>query len=99
MARPRTGAADPGAAPRQPGSNTAADHIKATGLAIAQLPERLWRAVLVRADSGRGTHEFLTCPTARSQRLHYSVGMTITEATAEASGRSRPSHDAWTPGL
>jgi hypothetical protein len=35
--------------------------------------------VLVRADSGGGTHEFLQWLTARSRRLHYSIGMTITE--------------------
>ena len=47
------------------GSNTAADHIEAAGLALAQLPRRLRRNVLVRADSGGGTHEFLTWPTVK----------------------------------
>jgi hypothetical protein len=61
------------------GSNTAADHIEATRLALAQLPRRLRGRVLVRTDSGGGTHEFLRWLTARSRRLHYSVGMTITE--------------------
>src|SRR5689334_18872777 len=69
------------------GSNTAADHIEAAGLAVAQLPRHLRRKVLVRADSGGGTHEFLTWLTARSRRLHYSVGMTITETIAEAIGK------------
>jgi hypothetical protein len=77
------------------GSNTAADHIEAARLAIAQLPEHLRRKVLVRADSGGGTHEFLTWLTAKPRRLHYSVGMTITEAIAEAIG-TVPA-DAWTP--
>jgi Transposase DDE domain group 1 len=81
--------------PGNAGSNTAADHIEAARLAIAQLPERLRRRVLVRADSGGGTHEFLKWLTARSRRLHYSVGMTITEAIAEAIGKV-PEH-AWTP--
>jgi hypothetical protein len=36
------------------GSNTAADHIEAAGLALAQLPRHLRRKVLVRADSGGG---------------------------------------------
>ena len=66
------------------GSNTAADHIEAAGLALAQLPPQLRRRVLVRADSGGGTHEFLTWLTAKSRRLHYSVGMTITETIADA---------------
>jgi hypothetical protein len=65
--------------PGNAGSNTAADHIKAARLALAQLPRHLRRRVLVRADSGGGTHEFLTWLTAPSRRLHYSVGMTITE--------------------
>jgi Transposase DDE domain group 1 len=64
--------------PGNAGPDTAADHIEAARLAIAQLPRRLRRTVLVRADSGGGTHEFLTWLTARSRRLHYSIGMTIT---------------------
>jgi hypothetical protein len=39
------------------GSNTAADHIEAARLAVAQLPRHLRRRVMVRADSGGGTHE------------------------------------------
>jgi hypothetical protein len=35
-------------------------HIEAAGLALAQLPRRLRRRVLVRADSGGGTHGFQT---------------------------------------
>jgi hypothetical protein len=77
------------------GSNTAADHIEAAGLALAQLPCQLSRKVLVRADSGGGTHEFLTWLTAKSRRLHYSVGMTVTEAIADAIGKVPA--DAWTP--
>jgi hypothetical protein len=69
------------------GSNTAADHIEAAGLAIAQPPRHLRRKVLVRADSGGGTHEFLTWLIARSRRLHYSVGMTITDDIQAAIGR------------
>ena len=65
--------------PGNAGSNTAADHIEATRLALAQLPRHLRRRVLVRTDSGGGTHEFLAWLTAKSRRLHYSVGMTITE--------------------
>jgi hypothetical protein len=36
------------------GSNTAADHIETTRLALAQLPRQLRRKVLFRADSGGG---------------------------------------------
>jgi hypothetical protein len=61
------------------GSNTAADHVEATRLSLAQLPRHQRRRALVRTDSGGGTHEFLTWLTAPSRRLHYSIGMTITE--------------------
>jgi hypothetical protein len=76
-------------------SNTAADHIETARLARAQLPRRLRRKVLVRADSGGGTHEFLNWLTARSRRLHYSVGMTITEDIQAAI--SKVPAAAWTP--
>jgi hypothetical protein len=81
--------------PGKAGSNTAADHIEATKLSLAQLPRRLRRRVLIRADSGGGTHEFLTWLTARPRLLHYSIGMTITEdmqtAILQVPGA------AWTP--
>jgi hypothetical protein len=81
--------------PGNAGSNTAADHIEAARLALAQLPRHLRRKVLIRADSGGGTHEFLDWLTARSRQLHYSVGMTITEAIADAIGKVPAG--AWTP--
>ena len=77
------------------GSNTAADHIEAARLALAQLPRHLRRKVLVRADSGGGTHGFLEWLTAPSRRLHYSVGMTITEDMQEAI--LKVPQDGWTP--
>jgi len=77
------------------GSNTAADHIETTRLALAQLPRHLRRKVLVRTDSGGGTHGFLEWLTARSRRLHYSVGMTITADIQDAIGKVPA--DAWTP--
>jgi hypothetical protein len=77
------------------GSNTAADHVEATRLALAQLPRHLRRRVLVRTDSDGGTHEFLNWPTARSRRLHYSIGMTITE-DVRAAVLKVPA-GAWTP--
>jgi len=61
------------------GSNTAADHIEATRLGLAQLPRRLRRRVLIRADSGGGTQDFLAWVTKPGRRLAYSVGFTITE--------------------
>jgi hypothetical protein len=81
--------------PGNAGSNTAADHIEATRLSLAQLPRHLRRKVLVRADSAGGTHEFLDWLTARSRRLHYSVGMTITDDMRAAI--LKVPAGAWTP--
>ena len=81
--------------PGNAGSNTAADHIEAARLALAQLPRQLRRKVLIRAGSGGGTHEFLTWLTARSRRMRYSAGMTITEAVAAAIGKVPAA--GWTP--
>jgi hypothetical protein len=68
--------------PGNAGSNTAADHITTTKLALAQLPKqhRRGRSTLIRTDSAGGTHEFLNWLTARGRWLSYSVGMTITDA-------------------
>ena len=81
--------------PGNAGSNTAADHIETARLALAQLPRRLHRKVLVRTDAGGGTHEFLDWLTAKSRRLHYSAGMTITE-DMQAAILEVPA-DGWTP--
>jgi Transposase DDE domain group 1 len=77
------------------GSNTAADHVEATRLALAQLPRHLRRKVLVRTDSGGGTHEFLKWLTAPSRRLHYSAGMTATEEIQAAVLKVPPA--SWAP--
>jgi hypothetical protein len=53
-------------------------------LALAQMPGHLRRRVLIRADSGGGTHEFLTWLTRPGQRLHGSAGFTITEDIQQA---------------
>jgi hypothetical protein len=66
------------------GSNTAADHVGATRLGLAQLPRHLRRRVLVRADSGGGTHEFLAWLAKPGRRLAYSVGFTITDDIQQA---------------
>jgi Transposase DDE domain group 1 len=81
--------------PGNAGSNTAADHIEAARLALAQLPRGLRRRVLFRADSGGGTHEFLDWLARPGRRLAYSVGFTITEEIQEAI-LTVPAR-AWTP--
>ena len=81
--------------PGNAGSNTATDHIAATRLTLAQLPEQARRRALVRADSGGGTPEFLTRLTRPGRKLAYSVGFTITDDIGDAIVKipARP----WTP--
>jgi len=81
--------------PGNAGSNTAADHIEAVRLALAQLPKDLRRQVLIRADSGGGTHEFLAWLTRPGRRLHYSVGFPMTD-DVQATILAVPK-TAWTP--
>ncbi len=85
--------------PGNAGSNTAADHITAAKLALAQLPKkyRRGRQTLIRTDSGGGTHEFLDWLSARGRWLSYSVGMTITDAIHQAVLKVPAS--AWTPAV
>jgi hypothetical protein len=81
--------------PGNAGSNTAADHIQAARLALAQLPAALRRRVLIRADSGGGTHEFLDWLTRPGRRLAYSAGFPITDDVQDAI-LAIPKQ-AWTP--
>jgi hypothetical protein len=81
--------------PGNAGSNTASDHIEAARLALAQLPTRLRRHVLIRTDSGGGIHDFLTWLTRPGRRLAYSVGFTIIEDIQNAILQV-PAR-AWTP--
>jgi hypothetical protein len=81
--------------PGNAGSNTAADHIEATRLALAQLPARLRRRVLIRADSGGGTQGFLAWLAKPGRRLPYPVGFTITDDVQDAILKI-PAR-AWTP--
>lgn len=85
--------------PGNAGSNTAADHIEAARLALAQLPKkyRRGRNTLIRCDSGGGTHEFVDWLAVRGRWLSYSVGMTITEAIHQAALKIPAS--AWTPAV
>ncbi|MFE9400063.1 IS1380 family transposase [Streptomyces flavidovirens] len=85
--------------PGNAGSNTAADHIEAPQLALAQLPKsyRRGRQTLIRTDSGGGTHEFVAWLAQRGRWLSYSVGMTITDATHTAVLAAPAS--AWTPAV
>jgi hypothetical protein len=72
--------------PGNAGSNTAADHKTVLAAALDQLPwqsgYRVGRKVLVRTDSGGGTHEFVRY--CHQRRVQYSVGFGLSEATAAA---------------
>ena len=81
--------------PGNAGSNTAAGHIEAARLGVAQLPRHLRRRVLIRTDSGGGTHEFLDWLTRPGRRLAYPAGFTITEDLQDAILKI-PAR-AWTP--
>jgi hypothetical protein len=81
--------------PGNAGSNTAADHIEITRLALAQLPGHLRRKVLIRADSGGGTHDFLSWLAKPGRRLAYSAGFTITQDIQDAILKVPAA--AWTP--
>jgi hypothetical protein len=96
----QTGSGEPVAAllrPGNAGSNTASDHITATGLALAQLPPHLRRGrqTLIRTDSASGTHAFLDWLSKPGRWLSYSVGMTITDAIHQAV--LKIPKKAWTP--
>jgi len=80
------------------GSNTAADHIQVTKDALRQLPfyrhsGRIGRKVLIRADGGGGTHEYLKW--LSGQGLSYSVGFTLTQDSADKINLLPAA--AWTP--
>lgn len=67
--------------PGNAGSNTAHDHKQVLADALAQLPQvtewRAGRTVLVRADSGGGTHNFLDY--CHRRRVQYSIGFILTD--------------------
>jgi hypothetical protein len=93
MGEPLAGLLRPGNA----GSNTAADHITVTKLALAQLPGidpgRPGRKVLVRTDGAGGTHEFVNWLVGR--RLSYSLGFTLPNGAERLIVKVPAS--AWTP--
>jgi hypothetical protein len=82
--------------PGNAGSNTAADHKQVLNQALRQLPwqpgYRVGRKVLVRTDSGGGTHEFTAY--CHHRHLQYSVGFSLTQITAAAVDLIPA--DAWT---
>lgn len=85
--------------PGNAGSNTAADHITATRLSLAQLPKkyRRGRRTLIRTDSAGGTHDFVAWLAQRGRWPSCSVGMTVGEQVHQ-NVRKVPA-SAWTPAV
>jgi len=74
------------------GSNTAADHIEAARLALAQLPRNLRQRVLICTDSGGGTHEFLDWQPARAAAWPTRWGSPSPRTCRRPSSRFPPAH-------
>ena len=88
--------------PGRAGSNTAADHIAVTDLALAQIPEpaRYGTPILISADGAGSTKDWLTHLRGLAETgldLRFSVGFTATEAV-QAAIRALP-ECAWTPAI
>ncbi|TCC44378.1 IS1380 family transposase [Kribbella pittospori] len=88
--------------PGNAGSNTAADHITVTDLALAQIPDtqRYGCSILVRADGAGATRDWLTYLRGlRDQDLdvEFSVGFTMTRAVETAIDALPKT--AWTPAI
>jgi hypothetical protein len=88
--------------PGNAGSNHAGDHIEVLSRAIAQIPVRHRRQLLIRADGAGATHQLLNWLTAlaqvRGRRVEYSVGFP-TKNAAVTSAISRLPAMVWTPAM
>ncbi|MGH8967434.1 MAG: IS1380 family transposase, partial [Actinomycetes bacterium] len=68
--------------PGNAGSNTTDDHITTARAALRQIPTHLHKQVLIRTDSGGGTHGFVDW--AARRRLKYSIGFNLTDDVCAA---------------
>ena len=86
--------------PGNAGSNTVTDHIQVLGDAIAQLPVKYRRKILVRVDGAGATHDLLEHIEQMNRlwrTVKFTVGWTITEAD-ETAIDTLP-ENAWTDSL
>ena len=83
--------------PGNAGSNTASDHIAVLTEALAQIPSRYRRDVLVTVDGAGATRDLVAhltaLNTAPGRRVHYSVGFDCDERARAAIHRAPES--AW----
>jgi hypothetical protein len=74
--------------PGNAGANTATDHIEVLTAAIAQIPRRHRKKLLVRADGAGATHKLLAWLSAQDQirgrSMEFSVGFAVTEKVRAA---------------
>lgn len=73
--------------PGNAGANTIADHIEVLAAAIAQIPPKRRRRILITCDGAGATIEllqFITTLNTRSRRAHYSVGFDLDERARTA---------------
>jgi hypothetical protein len=92
--------------PGNAGSSTGSDHVKVLTAALAQLPARWRRDLLVTIDGAGASHEVVDHLTAlntaaehgrRGRRVEYSIGWPVDERTMGA--LTRLSKTAWTDAL
>jgi len=87
--------------PGNAGSNTAADHIAVLTAAIAQVPTKHRRKLLIRADGAGASHELLDWITAltakRGRTVEYSLGYAVTDKVRDAITKVPKS--AWKPAI
>jgi hypothetical protein len=86
--------------PGNAGSNTVTDHIRVLGDAIAQLPVKYRRKILVRVDGAGATHDLLEHLEQMNRlwrTVKFTVGWTITD-TDENAIAALP-ENAWTDSL
>jgi hypothetical protein len=83
--------------PGNAGSNTAADHVTVTDLALAQIPAELAEkiAILIRTDTAGATHEF--AGHCHDGNLRFSCGYELTD-TIRAQILQTPEY-TWVPAL
>ncbi|MFG2106501.1 IS1380 family transposase [Micromonospora chersina] len=87
--------------PGNAGANTAADHLDVLAQAIAQVPAKHRRHLLIRGDSAAATHAVLKWlheqDNKRGRRVEYSLGWSIGE-TERAAITALPAQ-AWSPAI
>jgi len=85
------------------GSNTAVDHIEVLTEAIAQIPARYRRDLLITVDGAGASHGLVEHISTRNDRpgyrVHYSIGWSWALGNVRPSPGSRPEPGApcWTP--